>query len=75
MECGDLTALYVHYYAALAFLGLGETDIAISEVTQSAAVGYPRYLVRAAPEFEALRSDPRRGELLRIQQKSSRFLQ
>jgi TolB-like protein/Flp pilus assembly protein TadD/DNA-binding winged helix-turn-helix (wHTH) protein len=61
----DATAVYVHYYAALAHLELGDTDAAISALTRAVVAGYPRYLVRAAPEFAALREDPRVAELLR----------
>ena len=65
VDVDDATALYVHYYAALAHLELGNTDAAISELTRAVAAGYPRYLVRAAPEFSALRDDARLTELLR----------
>jgi hypothetical protein len=58
-------ALYVHYYAALAYLQIGKADTAISELTRAVAAGYPRYLVRAAPEFETLKTDPQLVELLR----------
>jgi tetratricopeptide (TPR) repeat protein len=55
----DATAVYVHYYAALTYLELDNTDAAISELKRAIDAGYPRYLVRAAPEFAALRDDPR----------------
>ena len=56
--------VYVHYYAALAYLELGDADSAIAELKGAVEAGYPRYLVRAAPEFAALRSDKRLTELL-----------
>ena len=65
VDVEDATALYVHYYAALAYLEIGNADAAISELKRAVAAGYPRYLVRAAPEFAALRTDPRLVELLR----------
>jgi len=60
----DSTAVYVHYYAALAYLEIGNADAAISELKRAVAAGYPRYLVRAAPEFETLEHDSRMIELL-----------
>jgi TolB-like protein/DNA-binding winged helix-turn-helix (wHTH) protein/Flp pilus assembly protein TadD len=64
-EVEDSSAVYVHYYAALAYLEIGNADAAILELKRAVAAGYPRYLVRAAPEFEALKTDPRLVELLR----------
>lgn len=55
--------LYVHYYAALAHLELGDENASIAELTRAVAAGYSRYLLREAPEFEALRDDPRMVEL------------
>jgi TolB-like protein/DNA-binding winged helix-turn-helix (wHTH) protein/Flp pilus assembly protein TadD len=65
VDVEDSTAVYVHYYAALAYLDIGNTDAAISELKQAIVAGYPRYLVRAAPEFEAIKADPRLVDLLR----------
>ena len=56
--------LYVHYYAALAYLELDNVDAAIVELKRAVDAGYPRYLVRAAPEFAPLKADPRAAELL-----------
>jgi predicted Zn-dependent protease len=64
-EVEDSATLYVHYYAALAYLEIGNTDSSIIELKRAVAAGYPRYLVRAAPEFGALKADPRMVELLR----------
>ena len=65
VDVEDATALYVHYYAALAHLEMGDADAAITELKRAVSAGYPRYLVRAALEFEALGGDERLIELLR----------
>ena len=65
VDVEDPTAVYVHYYAALAHLELGDTNAAMAELTRAVEGGYPRYLVRAAPEFSALKTDPRLVKLLR----------
>jgi adenylate cyclase len=65
VDVEDPTAVYVHFYAALAHLELGHTDAAIAELTRAIEAGYPRYLVRAAPEFGALKNDSRLIDLLR----------
>jgi TolB-like protein/DNA-binding winged helix-turn-helix (wHTH) protein/Tfp pilus assembly protein PilF len=57
--------VYVHYYAALAYLELGNSDSAIAELIRAVEAGYPPYLVRAAPEFDALKSDGRVIKLLK----------
>jgi len=61
----EAAPVYVHYYAALAHLELGDRDAAIDALQRTVNAGYPRYLVRAAPEFDALKSDERVVELLR----------
>ena len=60
----EAAPVYVHYYAALAHLELGDVDAAIDALQRTVNAGYPRYLVRAAPEFDALKSDKRVVELL-----------
>ena len=65
VDVEDATAVYVHYYTALAYLEVGNADAAITELTRAVSAGYPRYLVRAAPEFEAIKADSRLVELLR----------
>ena len=65
VDAEGATALYVHYYAALAYLEMGDVDSAITELKRAVAADYPRYLVRADPGFEALRADPRLVDLLR----------
>jgi TolB-like protein/DNA-binding winged helix-turn-helix (wHTH) protein/Tfp pilus assembly protein PilF len=61
---GDEPApVYVHYYSALAYLELAKPDLAIDELKRAVQAGYPRYLIRAAPEFDALKSD---GRVIRL---------
>jgi class 3 adenylate cyclase/TolB-like protein/Flp pilus assembly protein TadD len=47
--------IYVHYYVALAQLGLGETAAAVAHVKRARQLGYPEQLIRAAPELEQIR--------------------
>jgi TolB-like protein/Flp pilus assembly protein TadD len=63
LDAGQAGSFYVHYYAALAHLELGDRNAAIAELTRAVEAGYSRYLLREAPEFEALRDDPRMIEL------------
>jgi Flp pilus assembly protein TadD len=46
---------YVHYYLALAELGLGERAAALSHVAHARELGYPEKLLRAAPELGDIR--------------------
>ncbi len=45
---------YVHYYVALAELGLGDRAKAIAHARRARALGYPESLLRAAPELKAI---------------------
>jgi hypothetical protein len=45
----------VHYYVALAELGLGNQADAVSHVRRARELGYPEVFLRSAPELEAVR--------------------
>jgi class 3 adenylate cyclase/TolB-like protein/Tfp pilus assembly protein PilF len=47
---------YVHYYAALAELGLGERSKAEAHVRRARELGYPEAMLKAAPELGELRT-------------------
>lgn len=47
---------YVHYYVALAELGLGDAAAAAEHARTARELGYPEKILRAAPEFEDLRA-------------------
>ena len=47
---------YVHYYVALAELGLGERDKAVAHARRARELGYPETLLQAAPELGEIRS-------------------
>ncbi|MBS0377988.1 MAG: tetratricopeptide repeat protein [Proteobacteria bacterium] len=49
----------VHYYAALIALERGNADAALTSLRRAVELGYPPQLVRAAPDFAALRADAR----------------
>ncbi|HEU0224034.1 MAG TPA: hypothetical protein VFR29_01215, partial [Steroidobacteraceae bacterium] len=46
---------YVHYYVALAELGLGDEAKALAHVRRARALGYPEMLLKAAPELGDIR--------------------
>jgi adenylate cyclase len=46
---------YVHYYVALAELGLGDRDDALAHVRRAKELGYPDELLKAAPELGEIR--------------------
>ncbi|HEU4517270.1 MAG TPA: tetratricopeptide repeat protein [Steroidobacteraceae bacterium] len=47
----------VHYYVALAELGLGNQADAVSHVKRARELGYPEVFLRSAPELEAVRKN------------------
>ena len=47
---------YVHYYVALAELGLGNKAQAVAHVRRARELGIPEKLLRAAPELGEIRS-------------------
>jgi tetratricopeptide (TPR) repeat protein/tRNA A-37 threonylcarbamoyl transferase component Bud32 len=54
----------VRYQAALTFATLGQKDRALDELTLALGQGYSVSEIRAAPELEPLRMDPRYGVLV-----------
>jgi serine/threonine-protein kinase len=52
---GD-ASFYVHYYVALAELGLGDKTSAIAHIRRARQLGYPESLLRAAPELGDIRT-------------------
>lgn len=50
---------YINYYRALVEVSLGRPDAALDEIAIAVAGGYPKKLVRADPEFQALREQAR----------------
>jgi serine/threonine-protein kinase len=55
----DSDNAYLHYYAALVHGQLGETDAAVDRLRSAIDFGFPRSVLRVAPELDALRADPR----------------
>jgi class 3 adenylate cyclase/TolB-like protein/Tfp pilus assembly protein PilF len=47
----------VHYYVALAKLGLGNRDEAVSHVKRARELGFPEVFLRSAPELEEVRNN------------------
>ena len=47
----------VHYYVALAELGLGNRAGAVSHAQRARELGYPEVFLRSAPELEAIRKN------------------
>ena len=47
---------YVHYYVALAELGLGDKSKAVAHVRRARELGYPEAMLKAAPELGDLRN-------------------
>jgi tetratricopeptide (TPR) repeat protein len=47
--------IYVHYYVALAELGLGNASTALAHARRARDLGYPENLIRAAPELGEIR--------------------
>ena len=60
----DNDQLYVYYYGALVALARGDTAGALDALDRAVALGYPVLMVRAAPDFESLRSDARFRKLV-----------
>jgi TolB-like protein/tetratricopeptide (TPR) repeat protein/DNA-binding winged helix-turn-helix (wHTH) protein len=56
--------VYVHYYGALIALQQHETATALDELQRALDLGFPVQLVRAAPDFAALRGDARFEQLV-----------
>jgi len=56
--------VYIHYYSALIAIQQDDTATAIAELRRAMDLGYPVQLVRAAPEFAALRGDEQFEQLL-----------
>jgi Flp pilus assembly protein TadD len=52
----DDASFYVHYYVALAELGLGDKTSAIAHIRRARQLGYPESLLRAAPELGEIRT-------------------
>jgi TolB-like protein/tetratricopeptide (TPR) repeat protein len=50
---------YLHYYAALVQRQLGDADAAIEHLKIAVDSGFPRYVLRVAPELDGLQEDPR----------------
>ena len=50
---------YLNYYRALIEVSLGRSDHALDEIAKAVAGGYPKKLIRADPEFRALRDHER----------------
>lgn len=55
----DPALTYVHYYAALVYWHVGDTDMAFTAVEEALATGYPLKLLEAEPILQDLRADPR----------------
>jgi hypothetical protein len=47
---------YVHYYVALAELGLGDRVKALAHLRRARQLGYPESLLKAAPELGDIRT-------------------
>jgi hypothetical protein len=45
----------VHYYVALAELGMGDRSAAQAHARRARELGYPEVLMRAAPELSEIR--------------------
>ena len=45
----------VHYYVALAELGLGNQSGAVSHAKRARELGYPEVFLKSAPELQAVR--------------------
>jgi len=54
LSAGD-NDFYVHYYVALAELGIGDASAALAHAKRARALGYPENLMRAAPELGEIR--------------------
>jgi Flp pilus assembly protein TadD len=50
---------YITYYRALIEVTLGNDDLALDAIASAVAAGFPKKLVRADPEFKALRDHER----------------
>lgn len=56
--------VYVHYYRALIAMANGNSSGALDALSRALDLGFPRQLVRAAPEFASVRGDERFRRLL-----------
>lgn len=56
--------VWVQYYAALVSLEIEGPNAALDAVSRTVQLGYPPQLMRNAPEFAALRGDPRFQKML-----------
>ncbi|MGH8137402.1 MAG: tetratricopeptide repeat protein [Steroidobacteraceae bacterium] len=56
--------VYVHYYRALIAIAGGDSSAALDALSRALDLGFPRQLVRAAPEFASLHGDERFRRLL-----------
>jgi hypothetical protein len=57
--------VYVHYYAALVYKGLGDDRRAIAETRRAREAGYPASLLRGEPEFAPVIRRPEIAALVR----------
>ncbi len=57
----------VPFFKASAYIALGDTRSALSELSQAVVMGYPRLLLAAEPDFISLRKDPEFRELVKEQ--------
>jgi Flp pilus assembly protein TadD len=55
--------LYVQYYRAVAAVDRGDRAAALQALTDLVGLGYPKVLLRAAPEFRSLLQDRRYKEI------------
>jgi len=58
--------LYVQYYRAVAAADRGDRAAALRSLTDLVALGYPKALLRSAPEFRSLLQDPRYKEIVGV---------
>ena len=56
--------VYVQYYAALIALERHDPPAALKALDEAVRGGFPAQMVRAAPDFNSLRGDPRFRQLL-----------
>jgi len=60
----DKDDMYVYYYGALVALAAGDSAGALDALEHAVSLGYPALLIRAAPDFQSLRSDARFRKLV-----------
>jgi TolB-like protein/tetratricopeptide (TPR) repeat protein len=57
--------VYVQYYRAVALLDRDDREAALEAIEELVGLGYPKVLLRAAPEFRPLWHDPRFREMVK----------